>query len=51
MEKRKKEVKPFTNIEILRNYKRIVGRTDFNKYFTKLHLMQAEIIYLMINEK
>jgi hypothetical protein len=44
-------VKPFTNKEILLNYERIIGRTDFNKYFTESNLITAEIIKAMIENK
>jgi hypothetical protein len=50
LKQRFKEVKPFTNIEILRNYKMLIGRSDFSKYFTRQHLMQAEIIFMMLND-
>lgn len=43
--------KPFTNKEILANYERIVGRTDFNNYFTKANLITAEILKAMIENK
>lgn len=49
--KYKREVKPFTNIEILRNYKIIIGRSDFNKYFTRQHLLQAEVVSMMLDDK
>ena len=49
--KPKKEVKPFTSYEILMNYERIIGRTDFNKFFTKENLAQAQVIEEINAEK